>query len=236
MDSAFQIQIAVIVFILFLCILCFFAVMIILRDIVIENSKNRKELNELKELQLQKQEEKEEVVEEESTLTDETTNNEPTETKTDDNAVVFSSYVLTMPERYATLSNEYKRYFDDIVRYVLSKDNVKELKNNTAYVYKDASYRVLRLMIKRGEIVCELNFIDRDIKDYVDGSTVSIKQSATTIKVTEPAAVGVVKDGIDLVCSQIAEDREYKKQLAREKRKQKKAKNKQGAADEKISV
>lgn len=213
MDNALQIQIAVIVFILFLCILCFFAVMIILRDIVIENSKNRKELKELKELQAQKQE---------NTTLDSEIKNESTETKQDDNAVVFPSYVLTMPERYATLSSEYKKYFDDIVKYVLSKENVKELKNNSAYVYKDASYRILRLMIKRGEIVCELNFIDREIKNYVDGSNVPVKQSATSIKVTEPAAVGVVKDGIDLVCSQISEDREYKKQVAREKRKEKK--------------
>lgn len=224
MDNALQIQIAVIVFILFLCILCFFAVMIVLRDIVIENSKNRKEI---KELQEQKQE---------NVTIENETKNEPTETKPDDNSVVFSSYVLTMPERYATLSNEYKKYFDDIVKYVLSKKNVKELKNNSSYVYKDASYRILRLMIKRGEIVCELNFIDREIKNYVDGSNVPVKQSATSIKVVEPAAVGVVKDGIDLVCSQISEDREYKKQLAREKRKQKKLKNNQEKVDETINV
>lgn len=224
MDNALQIQIAVIVFILFLCILCFFAVMIVLRDTVIENSKNRKEI---KELQEQKQE---------NVTIENETKNEPTETKPDDNSVVFSSYVLTMPERYATLSNEYKKYFDDIVKYVLSKKNVKELKNNSSYVYKDASYRILRLMIKRGEIVCELNFIDREIKNYVDGSNVPVKQSATSIKVVEPAAVGVVKDGIDLVCSQISEDREYKKQLAREKRKQKKLKNNQEKVDEAINV
>ena len=224
MDNALQIQIAVIVFILFLCILCFFAVMIVLRDTVIENSKNRKEI---KELQEQKQE---------NVTIENETKNEPTETKPDDNSVVFSSYVLTMPERYATLSNEYKKYFDDIVKYVLSKKNVKELKNNSSYVYKDASYRILRLMIKRGEIVCELNFIDREIKNYVDGSNVPVKQSATSIKVVEPAAVGVVKDGIDLVCSQISEDREYKKQLAREKRKQKKLKNNQEKVDETINV
>ncbi len=221
MDRALQIQIAVIVFILFLCILCFFAVMIILRDIVIENSKNRKEIKELKESQAQNQVQKQENAVVENKTKNEIKDEQPVEDKQDDNAVVFSSYILTMPERYATLSNEYKRYFDDIVKYVLSKENVKELKNNTSYVYKDASYRILRLMIKRGEIVCELNFIDREIKNYVDGSNVPVKRSATSIKVTEAAAVGVVKDGIDLVCSQISSDREYKKQLAREKRKEK---------------
>jgi len=226
MDNALQIQIAVIVFILFLCILCFFAVMIILRDIIIENSKNRKELMELKE---QKQEE---------TTLDNETDNDQTETKSDDNSVVFSSKILTMPEKYDTLSKEYKMYFDDIVKYVLSKENVKEFKYNSSYVYKDASHRLLRLMIKRGEIVCELSFIDPEIKNYVAGSNVPMKQSATSIKVTEPVAVGVVKDGIDLVCSQISAYREYKKQVAKEKRKEKlkNSKVKTDTVDETINV
>ena len=48
-----------------------------------------------------------------------------------------------------------------------------------------------------------------------------MKKSATTVRVSEGSAVGVVKDGIDLVCSQIAEDKERKKELAREKRREK---------------
>ncbi len=228
MDKALQIQIAIIVFILFLCIVCFFAVMIILHNIVAEN--NKKEPEKIKEPEpkvepVLVEEPVEEVVEE----------NVVPEEKTDDNAVVFPTRVLTMPERYATLSNEYKTYFDDIVRYALSKDNVKEHKHNYFYDYKDASYRVLRLTIKRGEIICELSFVDREIKDYVEGSNVPMKQSATSVKVTEPAAVGVVKDGIDLVFSQIATYREYKKQLAREKRREKRNKDKQNVEKEKAT-
>ena len=48
-----------------------------------------------------------------------------------------------------------------------------------------------------------------------------MKRSATTVRVSEASAVGVVKDGIDLVCTQIAEDKEYKKNLAKEKRREK---------------
>ena len=92
-------------------------------------------------------------------------------------------------------------------------------------------YRVVRMMIKRGEIVCEFNFIDRDIIDYANASNVKMKQSATTIKVLEASAVGVAKDGIDLVCTQIAEDKEYKKELAREKRKEKRRQVAEAAAN-----
>ncbi len=217
MDNALQIQIAIIVFILFLCIVCFFAVMIILHNIIAENNKKAPEpVKEPEPIP-------EPVIEEEPVKED---------VEEDDNAVVFSSHILTMPERYATLSTEFKSYFDDIVRYALSKENVKESRHNYFYAYKDASYRVLRLTIKRGEIICELNFVDREIKEYVDGSNVPMKQSLTSIKVTEPAAVGVVKDGIDLVCSQISAYREYKKQLAKEKRREKRNKNKQSSEQE----
>ncbi len=82
-----------------------------------------------------------------------------------------------------------------------------------------------------------IEFIDCEIKNYVAESDVPIKTSATSVKVTEAAAVGVVKDGIDLVCSQITAYREYKKQLAREKRKEKlKEKNKQKKDDETVNV
>ncbi len=225
MDKALQIQVAIIVFILFLCIVCFFAVMIILHNIIAEN--NKKEPEKVKEPEpkvepVLVEEPVEEVVEEVV---------EPE----DENAVSFPTRILTMPERYAALSKEYKMYFDDIVRYALSKDNVKEHKHNYFYAYKDASYRVLRLTIKRGEIICDFSFVDREIKNYVDGSNVPMKQSATSVKVTEPAAVGVVKDGIDLVCSQIAEYREYKKQLAREKRREKRNQKKQDSEQEKAN-
>ena len=212
--------------------------MIVLRDIVSENSRNRKELKELKEQAQQaqqKEEVKEEVVAVPETKEEETPEN--TE-KANDGSVVFSSHVLSMPDRYATLSNEYKAYFDDIVRYVLAKKNTKEYKHNSYYTYKDASYRILRITIKRGEISCELYFIDREIKDYVEGSDVPVKQSATTVKINGAAAVGVVKDGIDLVCSQIGSYKDYKKQVAREKRREKNAKKKeeQQKADESVKI
>jgi hypothetical protein len=139
----------------------------------------------------------------------------------DPDAVVFSRGSLTIEEKYATLSTEFKRYFDDIIRHALSKDGVKEMKNPNAYTYKIGAYKVLRLSIKRSEIVCEFYFIDKDFAEYSSASEVKMKKSATTVRVSEGSAVGVVKDGIDLVCSQIAEDKERKKELAREKRREK---------------
>lgn len=138
----------------------------------------------------------------------------------DPNSVAFSRNTLTMEEKYMTLSTEFKRFFDDIVNHALAKDGVKENKKANAYDYKIGSQRVIKISIRRSEIVCEFNFIDRDFNQYASASDVKIKRAATVVRVSEPSAVGVVKDGIDLVCTQIEELKEQKKALAREKRRQ----------------
>ena len=109
----------------------------------------------------------------------------------------------------------------------MAKEGVRELKYTNYYDYKIGSYKVLRISIKRGEIVCEFQFLDRDFLDYANSSNVKIKQSASSIRVTEPSAVGTVKDGIDLVVTQIAEDKEHKKNLAKEKRREKRRKERE---------
>lgn len=138
----------------------------------------------------------------------------------DPDAVKFNRVKLTMEEKYGTLSAEFKRYFDDIVRHTLAKDGVKELKRESSYDYKIGSYRVVRIMIKRSDIVCEFSFIDNEINNYASESNAHIKQAATTIRVSEASAVGVAKDWVDRACREIAEDKERKEQLAREKRKE----------------
>ena len=137
----------------------------------------------------------------------------------DDNDVKFSTTQLTMETKYAMLSKEQKGYFDAIAKHALSKEGAKANLSKNYHDYKIGASKLVRMSIKRGEIVCEFVFIDRDFKDYASKADLKIKASATTIRVTEPSAVGVAKDGIDLVFNQIQEEKEYKKQLAREKRK-----------------
>ncbi len=249
-----MLQAVVVIFMLFLCSLCLFAVIVIVRDIIHENAKTRrerlkdetapekepqlppitvqltapvmpqpeKEVNEVVDNKPEeKVEEKLEVVEEAKEVQLPQAEEAVT---VDGNAVVFSKHTLTMAEKYAQLSSQYKKYFEEIARHALSKQGVRELKLNSSYDYKDASYRVVRLSIKRGEIIAEFIFIDKDFMNYANASDVKIKQSATQIKVIDSNSVGVVKDGIDLVVSQIAEYKEYKRKLANEKRREKRKK------------
>jgi len=130
-----MLQAVIVVFMLFLCSLCLFAIVVIVRDIIHENAKTKRErerdelrdkldsaqLSELIAMAAAKAEVKEDV----------TTEDEPQEvvaepevesapdvaeqTAEDENAVVFSRQSLTLEEKYATLSTEFKRHFDDII-------------------------------------------------------------------------------------------------------------------------
>ena len=256
-----MLQAVVVVFMLFLCSLCLFAVIVIVRDMIYEAAKTRRErahderdLNRVLEalevvgekvsapeaipvvaqpVVVETPEPTVVVVEAPAKETPASVEEAPAleEAVEDEGAVAFSTHTLTIEEKYATLSSEFKRYFDDIIKHALSKEGVKEFKHTGSYDYKIGVYRVVRMMIKRGEIVCEFHFIDRDILDYANASNIKMKQSATTIKVTEASAVGAAKDGIDLVCTQIEEDKEYKKELAREKRKEKRRQAAEAAAN-----
>lgn len=259
MDMNVLLQAMIVVFMLFLCALCLFAVVVIARDIIYENARRRERIeaqskpnaatNEHAPVEAAEKpqpapqpepqpapveapvEAKVEAKVEEVAVTAEPLE-APVEADLadeDPNSVAFSRNTLTMEERYMTLSTEFKRYFDDIVNHTLQKPGVKETKKTSAYDYKIGYQRVIKISIRRSEIVCEFNFIDKDFDQYANASDVKIKRAATVVRVSEPSAVGVVKDGIDLVCTQIEELKEQKKELAKEKRRQRRQAAKENA-------
>lgn len=156
---------------------------------------------------------------------------ESVEEEVDPSAVSFSRVNLTCEEKYQMLSAEFKRFFDEIVNYALSKPGVKELRKSGYYDYKIGAYRVLRASIKRGEIICQYTPIDEDFISYAEDSGVKIKRSDITIKVSEAVAVGAAKDSIDLIYSQIEADKARKKELALEKRRERRRRAKEMLAD-----
>ena len=222
MDTMFQG--IIMIFMLFICLLCFFAVVVIVRDIVRESINAKRESKLLKELLSTTQEHKEEEVPVSEPMLPVA---ERVVEEKDENEVAFSKNNLSLEEKYLMLSSEHKGFFDEIIKHALAKEGVSEHKRFSSYDYKIGSYRVLKMMIKRGEIVCEFTFIDRDLINYASTSGVKMKQSATTLRVDDASAVGAVKDGIDLVCNQIKEDKEYKKNLAREKQREKRKNSKE---------
>ena len=125
----------------------------------------------------------------------------------------------TLEEKYMNLSVEQKEFYDEIALYAANKEDAKKFKNLRYEEYKIGKARLVRMLIKRSQVVCEFIMYNSDFKTYVNENKVSVKQAATVIKITDAASVQAAKDSMDIVVNTINEEKEYKKQQAKERRK-----------------
>lgn len=231
------------VFMTVVCVVCLFAILVVVRDIVRESYANKRERNYEHVVQQvapvvaptpapvvvaqpvnEVVEEETAVTEVEQTVTEEV--EQPVEstenTEMAEGAVIFSSDKgLTLDDKYNALDSAGKTRYDEIIKYASAVEGSKRFKNLRYEEYKIGSYRIVRMLIKRGIIVCEFMMQNTNFKSYVSENKISVKQSATVIKVADDETVQAIKDTIDIVVKAIAEEKEFKKQLAREKRKAK---------------
>lgn len=125
----------------------------------------------------------------------------------------------THDEKFFALSDEQKAYYNEIASYASSKEDAKRFKNLRYEEFKIGKSRLVRMLIKRNQLVCEFIMYNSDFKNYVNENKVSVKQAATIIKITDSNAVQAAKDSMDIVVNTINEEKEYKKQQAKERRK-----------------
>ena len=134
--------------------------------------------------------------------------------------VAFSTNAKdTLDEKYSALSKEQKAFYDEIVSYASNKEDAKQFKNLRYEEYKIGKARLVRMLIKRSQVVCEFIMYNSNFKNYVNENKVSVKQAATVIKISDAASVQAAKDSMDIVVKTINEEKEFKKQQAKERRK-----------------
>lgn len=135
--------------------------------------------------------------------------------------VTFSSEkALTIDDKYAELTDEQKKYYDQIVEYANKVDGSRRFKNARYEEHKIGTNRLVRLLIKRGIIVCEFILPNSDFKNYVSENKLKIKSAPTVLKIVDENTVQIAKDSIDIAVKAIEEEREIKRQQTRERRKQ----------------
>ena len=137
----------------------------------------------------------------------------------------------TLEEKYLELTSEARGWYDEIIKYATMVEGSKRFKNARYEEYKVGKNRLVRMLIKRGIIHCEFILHNSDFKNYINENKISVKQAATTMRVENAAGVDAVKSSIDIAVAAIAEEKEYKKKLAREKRKAAKAAAEAGSAE-----
>jgi hypothetical protein len=127
---------------------------------------------------------------------------------------------LTIDDKYLELASEQKTWYDEIIKYASAVDGSRRFKNARYEEYKVGKNRLVRMLIKRGIIVCEFILPNNDFKNYISENKLKIKAAPTVLKVLSEESVQVAKDSIDIAVKAIEEEKEYKKQQIRERRKQ----------------
>lgn len=221
---------AIIIFMAFAVVLGLFSVLIITKEIVEESLEKRKlkaterkpaETPVLEEIQEPDEPQAETEAEaEETSLVEE-------ETATTEMIRFAPRTVQTLEEKYLALDGKYRGYYDEIVKYALAQEGVKRIKNARYEEYKAGNTRLVRLLVKRGVVVCEFILPNADFKNYINENKVNVKLASTVMRVMDESTVQAAKDSIDIVVNALAQEREYKKQLARERRKENRRKEKE---------
>jgi len=231
-------QNVVLVFMVFASLLCLCAVLMVMRDIIKDicaNSKNKKQ--EVVQAPAVQQavcvapsvdEEAPQSVEEEQVVA---TQSETAEQIDSDDSISFlaSDHQKTLDEKHAELSEEQKGFYEDILAYALSKEGAKDIRNNRYHEVKLGRTRLVRLLIKRDMVVCQLIMQNSNFKNYLSQNKISLKHAPIVVKVTGVGEVKLVKDSIDIIVAGIEEEKAYKKELAKQRRKA----NRQAGKEEK---
>ncbi len=225
-----------------------FCLVIICRDVVIDSldrrneRKKKSEVEENTESEIKEQKATEEiaaakpvenVVQKEVIVLADDQSLQEENAKTNTGNVVFdASPETTLDEKYNALPRNIKGYYDEIIVYAASFPDSKRIKNTAYEEYKIGKNRLVRLKIKRGAIICELIIPNPQFKKFIDGNKVSVKQAPAIVKVTDPESLAFVKDSIRIAVDAINEEKEYKKEQKRIRRRELRAQNEQQATEQ----
>ena len=80
--------------------------------------------------------------------------------------------------------------------------------------------------------MCELVIPNLTFKTYVTDNRVAMKQAPATIKVTDETSLTAVKDSIDIAVKAIEEERAYRKEQAKIRRRQRRESARESAREE----
>jgi len=148
---------------------------------------------------------------------------EATEAELNGDSVTFSAAKETLSQKYDALPDELKDYYGQIVATASAVEGNRCFKNDRYEEYKVGKNRIVRLLIKRGVIVCEFVIANNDLRNYMSDNKLKLKQAPTTLKVFDEATLAAAKATMEIAVKAIEDEKAYKKEQARAKRKAAKA-------------
>ena len=135
-------------------------------------------------------------------------------------AVKFNPADNTLEAKYGQLSKTEKAYYDEIRDYAQAIESSRTFKNSRYEEIKIGVRRLVRLIIKRGHVQAEFVILGKDVIGLLNDSDVAMKVAPMVIKIQSEDDVAAAKKSIDVAHNAILEEKAYKKELSKQKRKQ----------------
>ena len=132
----------------------------------------------------------------------------------------MTSNIKTLDEKYLELTEEQKRFYDEIVAYAAAIAGSRQIKNDRYEEYKYGIGRLVRVLIKRDVVICEYLMTNDNFKRYVAGNKVKVKTAPIMLKISDNNSLQVAKDSIDIAKKIIDDEKTYKKEQAKLRRRE----------------
>lgn len=214
--------IVLIVFMAIAAVVCIFAMVTVIVDMV-KGGKNKAVVQASQPVAVQPTVESAEPAEDDEAMSDDSSSGE--EEYGENTVIISRTEKKTLDEKFRELDEQQQHYYVEIVKHAMSKPEAKQIKNDRYEEYKIGNTRLVRLQIKKSGIVCEVTLVNSDFRNYMTDNKVRIKQAPTVIKISDESSVELVKNGIDIAVRGVEEEREYKRQLRNERRRNSRRQN-----------
>jgi len=139
--------------------------------------------------------------------------------------IINGSKKLDLQEAFDALPARQKQYFNKLKDYASKKPDaqIKESKNHL--IVGSGNNPFIKLVIKRNTTIASFKLENEAMWELKRKGGVALKTKETEIKITDEKAVQMAKNMIDLRVEQIAKEKEYIKELRKEKRRKQSSKN-----------
>ena len=126
--------------------------------------------------------------------------------------------IETLFEKYLNLTDEQKRFYDEIVAYAAAIQGSRQIKNDRYEEYRYGNARLVRVLIRRDTVVCAYLMTNVNFKRYVAGNKIKVKTAPSVLKISDENALRAAKDSIGIAKKIVDDEKAYKKEQAKLRR------------------
>lgn len=136
-------------------------------------------------------------------------------------AFIASEQKLTYLDKLAALEKNYYSLYEQLVNYLISKENVKMITTNNKGIFKYKTDRLVIASVRRGVVTLQFMLINSNLERYMRAEGAKqIKVTPVTIRLTNEDDLSRAKSTADLTIDYLEQERVYNAEQKKAARKE----------------